>query len=105
MNEELFYISTENFIDQVTRKFQAYAIIDIENKMLKLLRTETRHENLEMKLSELIDKKNYYERASNDQLLADLLESAKERYEEEPISYAKQAFDLLLSKKQFNSYH
>ncbi len=47
----------------------------------------------------------YYEEASHDELLADLLDSAKERLEEENMGYAKSAFDLVLSKRKFSSFH
>lgn len=105
MNKQTYIVSKDSFVDQVLRKFQAYAIIDIENKMSSLLRTEVRNETLDVKISELMEERNYYEHASNVQLLADLLDSARERYDDEDMSYAKAAFDLLLSKKKFSSYH
>ncbi|MGE7113818.1 hypothetical protein [Lysinibacillus sp. NPDC047702] len=100
-----FIIKDEWFLDEVIRKYQAYAIVDIENKINRLLRTETRDEFFDERISKLMDERNYYERASKVQLLGDLIESAKERLDEEEMSYAKAAFDLVLSKRKFNSYH
>lgn len=105
MTEQSYDILKESFVDQILRKFQAYAIIDIENKIARFLRTEPRNEILDVKISKLLDERNYYERASKDQLLRELIESAKERYNDEEMNYAKEAFDLLLSKKKFSSYH
>ncbi|WP_431808579.1 hypothetical protein [Lysinibacillus sphaericus] len=105
MTEKTYAISKESFVDQIIRKFQAYAIVDIENKINRLLRTETRDGILNEKISKLMDERNYYECASKVQLLVDLIESAKQRFEEEDMSYAKAAFDLVLSKRKFSSFH
>lgn len=105
MTQEFYSIPKDSFIDQIIRKFQAYAIVDIENKINRLLLTETRDEFFDERISKLMDERNYYERASKEALLVDLIESAKERVGEEDMSYAKAAFDLVLSKRKFNSYH
>ena len=105
MTKEFYTIPEEWFINQIIRKFQAYAIVDIENKIQRLLLADIRDELFNERISELMDERAYYEKASKAELLADLIESAKERSDEEDMSYAKAAFDLILSKRKFSSYH
>ncbi|WP_342551069.1 hypothetical protein MKX57_11205 [Lysinibacillus sp. FSL M8-0216] len=105
MTQEFYSIPKDSFIDQIIRKFQAYAIVDIENKINRLLLTDTREEFFDERITKLMGECNYFERASNETLLVDLIECAKERLDEEEMSYAKAAFDLVLSKRKFNSYH
>jgi len=52
-----------------------------------------------------MEERAYYERASKVRLLDDLIESAKERSQEEDMGYEKAVFDLVLSKRKFSSYH
>ena len=52
-----------------------------------------------------MNKRTYYDRASKAQLLDDLLKSARERKFEEEICDAKVVFDLVLSKRQFGTFH
>ncbi|EKU42066.1 hypothetical protein C518_3020 [Lysinibacillus fusiformis ZB2] len=105
MTEEFYKIPKSWFTDLVIRKFQAYAIVDIENKIQRLLLADIRDESFDEKISDLMDERAYYEKASKAQLLDDLLKSAKERFHEDEMSYAKTVFDLMLSKRRFSSYH
>ncbi|WP_374963273.1 hypothetical protein [Lysinibacillus sp. RS5] len=105
MTKEFYTIPEEWFINQIIRKFQAYAIVDIENKIQRLLLEDIRDEFFDERISKLMDERNYYEKASKAQLLDDLLKSARERSFEEEMSYAKSIFDLVLSKREFSSYH
>ncbi|KAA0965268.1 hypothetical protein FQ087_02875 [Sporosarcina sp. ANT_H38] len=105
MSKVYYEIPANSFIDGLIRKFQAYAIVDIENKINRLILTETRDEFLDERISKLMDERNYYELASKVKLLDGLIESADERFHEEEMSYAKAAFDLVLSKRKFSSYH
>ncbi len=99
MTQEFYTIPEDWFINQIIRKYQAYAIVDIENKINRLLLTDTRDEFFDEKVSKLMDERTYYERASNSQLLEDLISSAKERTFEDEYGNAKTVFDLVLSKK------
>lgn len=93
------------FINNLLGKYRAYAIIDIENRLYQ--RSSNNPTNMldENTILKLLNKRRYYEEASHDELLADLLDSAKERLEEENMGYAKSAFDLVLSKRKFSSFH
>ena len=95
----------KSFINLVVRKYRSYALIDIENKMYQLTSIKNTEPFDEKYFSNLRSLRSYYENASVDELIIDFINSANERYNEEPMSYAKEAFDLLLSKKQFSSYH
>lgn len=105
MTKQFDTILKEQFIDQITRKFQAYALVDIGNKINKLIRTEVRDESYDERVDRLINERSYYERASKDQLLNDLIESVMERFYEEDMDNIKAVFDLMLSKRQFSSFH
>ncbi|MCM3742927.1 hypothetical protein M3193_02115 [Sporosarcina luteola] len=105
MNKE-FNNTPENwFADLVIEKFRAYAIVDVENKIQQTLLEAPGHVLFEERVSKLMEERSYYERASKVYLLADLIQSAKERFQEDEMSYAKAAFDLVLSKRKFSSYH
>ncbi|MCS1380765.1 hypothetical protein NXZ75_01055 [Lysinibacillus sphaericus] len=105
MTQGFYTIPEEWFINQIIRKYQAYAIVDIENKINRLLLTDTRDEFFDERVSKLMDERTYYERASKAQLLDGLITSARERNIEEEFSDAKTIFDLVLSKRQFSSFH
>lgn len=105
MTKGFYTIPEDWFINQIIRKFQAYAIVDIESKINRLFLTETRDEFFDERVSKLIDERNYYERASNAQLFDDLLTSARERTFEDEFSDVKTVFDLVLSKRKFSSFH
>lgn len=102
---EICKIPQDLFVNQVIRKYRSYALIDIENKMQQLASIRTDNQFDEEYLSELRNLRSYYENVSVEELIIDFIHSANQRYEEEDMSYAKEAFDLLLSKKQFSSYH
>lgn len=105
MTQGFYTIPDDWFINQIIRKFQAYVIVDIENKINLLLLTGIRDETFDERMSELMKKRTYYDRASKAQLLDELLTSARDRTFEEEICDAKVVFDLVLSKRQFGSFH
>lgn len=105
MRKQCDSLSQESFVAHIVRKYRAYALIDIENKMHRLISLKNDDYFDELYFTELRNLRLFYETASVDELIADFINSVKVRYEEEDMSYAKQAFDLLLSKKQFSSYH
>lgn len=105
MTKEFYTIPEDWFINQIIRKFQAYAIVDIENKINRLLLTGTRDAFFDEKISGLMDERTFYERASKAQLLDDLFKSARERTFEDEFSDVKTVFDLVLSKRKFSSFH
>lgn len=93
------------YANPLIRQYQAYVLIDIENKLEQLVSSSNDNLFIVDDFSKLIKLKSFYETASVDELIADFINSANARYQEEGMSYAKQAFDLLLSKKKFSSYH
>ncbi|MED4699559.1 hypothetical protein P9436_10885 [Lysinibacillus capsici] len=105
MKQGFYTIPEEWFINQIILKFQAYAIVDIENKINLLLLTDTRDEFFDERISKLMDERTYYERAPKAQLLDDLITSARDRTFEDEFSNVKNIFDLVLSKRQFSSFH
>ncbi|MBG9692623.1 hypothetical protein ABD91_17695 [Lysinibacillus sphaericus] len=105
MSQESYVIKHDRFIDELIRKYQAYVIVDIENKIQQLLLKTPADEFRDERISKLMEERAYYERASKVRLLDDLIESAKERSQEEDMGYAKAVFDLVLSKRKFSSYH
>lgn len=105
MTKQIESLTKESFIVQVLSKYRTYALLDIENKISRLRINQIIERSDNTYLLELIKLREFYEKASFEVLLINFINSAKERYDEEPMSYAKEAFDFLLSKKQFSSFH
>ncbi|MFT9819265.1 hypothetical protein [Lysinibacillus sp. NPDC056185] len=69
MTKEFYTIPKDWFTNLVIEKFRAYVIVDVENKIQKLILSSSRGENYEELIAELNKKRNYYSKASNQQLL------------------------------------
>ncbi|MEA0553588.1 hypothetical protein U1P98_06630 [Lysinibacillus irui] len=100
MSQESYVIKHDRFLDELIRKYQAYVIVDIENKIQQLLLETPADELRDERISKLVKERAYYERAFKVGLLDDFIDSAKERSQEEEFSNAKTVFDLVLSKKK-----